>query len=650
MSGTNNTPLRLDRDEIKEFFETGDIPTEEQYINTLDSLIVQRTDEIFVDCDNQNVGVGTDDPKKKLHVQGEVFVGSFPGESPEAGDDSKISISAGGQSGINLKTNSSDAMRFVDSNANSPNPHPFTFVDNTGRGFRFYKHIHNGPSEEHLRINPNGQVGIDSNNPKAKLQLGDRWTFHDGSSKIIGVNQHIDGTAKRIKSGTANALQMDGQGNVRISAAPTGPAGSAITWNHGFSMLNNGDVGINEVAPTNRLEVFNGPDRVPIANNQVNPGGNPIGPSGGPGARPEFDASRPGNIPMRANDTGLKLPTGAGNGKVLVSDADGNAFWRDKSTVTNGLWQTNGTNIHNGNSSGNVGINNNAPTEKLHVNGNIRMQEGHDFFFRGGNDTNHGIGVYHSRDFKPGHRVNGPVLYGYLGGMLGTNTGGNKKVALRWDEHERVGINGLTHPSAGSHRFQVFGNERVPLFVETDNNDAIHFNDRKNGGSYNPNPFTFVDGTGERGFQFYSNHPSRPKTLFSVDNQKAVFNTGVIINNNVRVDNNKAPFVWRRYYCGEISVGKRCYETVADYGAAVIAGFWADGKGNNPQSSNTFNIDTTDSHVRLRMENNGTHWYVRGDIHSRRNHHELWTVDVLFIRTEFSNSLSGIHDISGRNL
>ncbi|MCC7454378.1 MAG: hypothetical protein IT222_09445, partial [Crocinitomix sp.] len=67
-------------------------------------------------------------------------------------------------------------------------------------------------------------------------------------------------------------------------------------------------------------------------------------------------------------DTGLRLPTGKGAGKILTSDVDGNAVWRPATDVTANLWRTlaNPNNIRNGNI-GNVGIGTDTPDAKLDV-------------------------------------------------------------------------------------------------------------------------------------------------------------------------------------------------------------------------------------------------------------------------------------------
>ena len=76
--------------------------------------------------------------------------------------------------------------------------------------------------------------------------------------------------------------------------------------------------------------------------------------------------------------------------------------------------------------------------------GNIHFQDS-DLFFRSGTDQNHGIGYYgDGRNFGtvdiPG---DGPVVYGYDGGALGSNFVGIRSVALTWRRDGRVTIGTL---------------------------------------------------------------------------------------------------------------------------------------------------------------------------------------------------------------
>ncbi|MBI1287156.1 MAG: hypothetical protein GC178_06205 [Flavobacteriales bacterium] len=55
-------------------------------------------------------------------------------------------------------------------------------------------------------------------------------------------------------------------------------------------------------------------------------------------------------------------------GYIAVSDVNGKMTWTDPTTISDGDWTISGSNVYR--NSGNVGINQNSPTEKLHVGGN----------------------------------------------------------------------------------------------------------------------------------------------------------------------------------------------------------------------------------------------------------------------------------------
>jgi hypothetical protein len=70
-----------------------------------------------------------------------------------------------------------------------------------------------------------------------------------------------------------------------------------------------------------------------------------------------------------AGPTALQIPAGAGAGRVLTSDAAGNASWQDLPAGAS-VWAVSGANIYNTNT-GNVGIGTTTPTAKLDVRGGM---------------------------------------------------------------------------------------------------------------------------------------------------------------------------------------------------------------------------------------------------------------------------------------
>jgi len=135
--------------------------------------------------------------------------------------------------------------------------------------------------------------------------------------------------------------------------------------------------------------------------------------------------------------------SGSGEGIGSKRNGGGNQYGLDFYTLsTNRLSIT---------STGNVGIGTTAPGQALEVNGNVLIPLNNDYLLR---DTNHGLGYY-----GPGGRlwngqsVNGPVLYGYAGGVLGTNQFGTRTTALTWNSDGNVGI-GTTNPGS---RLDVVG-------------------------------------------------------------------------------------------------------------------------------------------------------------------------------------------------
>jgi hypothetical protein len=91
-------------------------------------------------------------------------------------------------------------------------------------------------------------------------------------------------------------------------------------------------------------------------------------------------------------------------------------------------------------SNGRVGIGKSTPTETLDVVGNIRLNK-KEILLADGTDVNHGLGWYGSGKAFASETPDGPVLYGYLGGALGTTAGG-QKVLMKWHWSDGFDFNG----------------------------------------------------------------------------------------------------------------------------------------------------------------------------------------------------------------
>lgn len=92
----------------------------------------------------------------------------------------------------------------------------------------------------------------------------------------------------------------------------------------------------------------------------------------------------------------------------------------------------------------------------LSVSGDIAMKD-KTVWFRSSGDTSHGIGWFGVGKPFAGINVNGPVLFGYSGGILGTTAGGQKSV-LSWNNIGNVGI-GTLNPK--DDKLDVAGSLRI---------------------------------------------------------------------------------------------------------------------------------------------------------------------------------------------
>ncbi len=146
--------------------------------------------------------------------------------------------------------------------------------------------------------------------------------------------------------------------------------------------------------------------------------------------------------------------TGGGVGALYLGNAN-HGVKRNYATGNDvGLYTTSGTVYLSANgtstsqfallNNGNVGIGTAIPGQKLEVNGTALINSGYDLLLR---DSQYGLGWYGTGKLWNGTTPDGPVLYGYTGGVLGTKDGGARTV-LAWNKDGRVGIGttGSSHP------------------------------------------------------------------------------------------------------------------------------------------------------------------------------------------------------------
>jgi hypothetical protein len=117
----------------------------------------------------------------------------------------------------------------------------------------------------------------------------------------------------------------------------------------------------------------------------------------------------------------------------------------------------------------NVGIGTTTPNDKLHVvGGDMRVDNG-TLWLRAGSDVNHGIGWYGANKLFAGTNIDGPVVFGFVGGALGTTSGG-QKLALSWNSSGNVGIGTTTihNPQGWNKVVDILGTQHARLNVRSD--------------------------------------------------------------------------------------------------------------------------------------------------------------------------------------
>ncbi len=189
-------------------------------ISILPSLVIEQG--------TRNIGIGAARPLQKLHVDG------------------------------NFLINTPNASLLFDDAADPENPNGRWGIKYESSGLNFWKPVRNLESQGEEELNyaifisdTAGNIGLNTSYPCERLQIGDRWTFHDGGNKIIGYNWDwlsVEGSgySRRILDGKSCWMSMSETGDIEFSSAPEGVAGESFE-NQKHSNIwigNNGNVGI----------------------------------------------------------------------------------------------------------------------------------------------------------------------------------------------------------------------------------------------------------------------------------------------------------------------------------------------------------------------------------------------------------------------
>lgn len=188
------------------------------------------TNRFFINGNTGFVGIGTPTPSSKLHVggaEGRLLVnGSTASDLSDFVNTAPANTVGAGSSVIWAAYNQ----------AQSSNPMLIQATGNTGC---------TGCYQDRFVVRNAGNVGIENSDPKERLQIGDRFTFHNGGNKYIGYNATWNGSADvRLVADEASRIMLGGDGTIQLETSATGAAGTAIAWTPSIKVNNDGKVTI----------------------------------------------------------------------------------------------------------------------------------------------------------------------------------------------------------------------------------------------------------------------------------------------------------------------------------------------------------------------------------------------------------------------
>mgnify|MGYP003638660986 CR=1 FL=1 len=217
-------------------------------------LQVSKDNSHFVNC---NVGIGTDSPGNKLHVQdgSSGFAGTF-----DARNKSIIESNGEAYLATYVPDNSYSGLRF--------------FNSTTLKGFIDYYHGTQGDAlvysatgyhkfmtsgTEKVRIINNGNVGIGKTDPSAPLHI------NGGSTNQVIKIQSNSSPYVRFKEGGTDVGFIQFGTDTYIANQKAGTLNFRTNNTDKMTILSNGDIGIGTTSPTAKLSVLGGNTSVPTS-------------------------------------------------------------------------------------------------------------------------------------------------------------------------------------------------------------------------------------------------------------------------------------------------------------------------------------------------------------------------------------------------
>ena len=642
---------RLD---LKTYFETGDRPTEEEFAQLIDSNLNQKDDDIH--AKDRKIGIGTDDPNAKLDVNGEVIIrdNTEIKKSLLIGTDSgmdniqvgkhinKVVVGSSygadtgwsaGYIGFNTKYrvipgSSIKAWLFSTDGFNNGGA---LIRSTVGGNLNFYTVPRSAVAEDakkdrlladndlnkqqRMQISGNGNVGIGVGNAVANLEIGGE-SDAEASNGILQLGEANDRASNmNLRFGVV-------KGDRSWIQSHLGPLYINKLGRDTILNLDASNVGIGISNPDNKLVVDNGSN----------------------------------------SNTGLKLPTGAGSGRVLVSNNDGDASWEDRTSITNGLWKNiGGTNhIENGNS-GYIGIGTNDPKEKLHIKGSLKIEgnihgESNVGMFKITSDSQNGGAYIELFSRTINHDNQGGMTFVSEAGSGNKNgftfLNHNPGEVFEWTAPMRIQHNGyvgigISNPKSKLH---VNGDIRIndnTLYLRpgTDENHGIEFLEkdkfdnvnqkRKKGEKMGQGTGAIIETPIDGAFVFGHSGGALGSNRSGSKNMAMQWFRDKRVDFKDRITSNGKPFcIRKRFFVGEDTnrivtseiqmdgyhKGKILKYPVSDW-TAMIVGFQYD-------STNIYN---NTGMVKTMLEDDGINWVIHINLPGGNNDHY---VDILFIRNE----------------